>query len=368
MRVIESSRLFTYLTPADFVALKPVVQIREFAAGDVVFKEGDRGDGMYMVREGMVQITAIVGQERKILARLAASEYFGEMAVVDNDPRSASAIMETPGSLYFIPREAVMDLLSRAPRMAITLVREFSQRMRESNKQYVQEVLQAERLTLVGRFARTIVHDFKNPLNVIGLSAEMAGMETATPVMRQNAVQRIRKQVDRLSNMISELLEFTRGNQVAVVLSTVNYGSFVRGIVDELSPEAAEKSVRLVLEQEPPDVNLPIDPQRLTHVFFNLVHNAMDAMQGGGTITLRFAVGYNEVTTELEDTGKGIPSEVASRLFQPFATFGKSKGTGLGLSICKRIVEDHRGTILVKSLPGRGACFSFTLPRSVAST
>jgi signal transduction histidine kinase len=108
-----------------------------------------------------------------------------------------------------------------------------------------------------------------------------------------------------------------------------------------------------------------LDPGRLTHVFYNLVHNAVDAMPDGGAVTLRFKQDAKGVTTEIQDTGKGIAPEIAGRLFEAFATYGKAQGTGLGLSICKKIIEDHRGTIEARSVPepGQGAIFAFTLPR-----
>jgi len=100
--------------------------------------------------------------------------------------------------------------------------------------------------------------------------------------------------------------------------------------------------------------------QRIAHV----VSNAVAEMREGGKIFLRFAVSPTELQIELEDTGKGIAPEIAPSLFKPFATFGKPHGTGLGLSICKRIAEDHGGRIWVKSEPGHGAIFAFTIPLS----
>ena len=104
------------------------------------------------------------------------------------------------------------------------------------------------------------------------------------------------------------------------------------------------------------------DPRRLRRIFFNLVHNATDAMQNAGIIFVGFELKPGEIVTEIEDTGPGIAREVADKLFQPFATHGKAHGTGLGLSICKKIAEDHGGRISARSEPGRGAIFSFTLP------
>ena len=124
----------------------------------------------------------------------------------------------------------------------------------------------------------------------------------------------------------------------------------------------AAKSIRLVLESEPPAGLLSFDVRRLDRVFQNLVHNAKDFSEEGGAIFLRFKTGVGEILIEVEDTGTGIAPEIADKLFQPFASHGKSHGTGLGLSICKKIIEDHGGKIFVRSEPGRGAIFCFTLP------
>lgn len=363
MIVLENSKLFDGLSPTDLELLVSSAELRKYSTDQVIFEEGDAGDGMYVVQNGMVQISAPISQgERKRLARLGVGDYFGEMAIIDNEPRSASATAEEDTLVYYLPRESVLKLLERSPLLAVRLVREFSHRMREFNKQYVEESLQAERLTVVGRFTRSIVHDFKNPLNVIGLAAELAGMERSTPSMRANAAGRIRKQVDRLSNMLNELLEFTRGSQNSIVLAKTNYAKFVQQTIEELRPEVTEKHVELALEGQAPDMELLIDPQRLTRVFFNLVHNAVDAMPEGGKIFFRFRLGKDEVLTEIEDTGKGFAPEIVDRLFTAFATHGKANGTGLGLSICKKIISDHKGHIEAHNYPNRGAVFTFGLP------
>jgi signal transduction histidine kinase len=363
MVALESSKLFSSLAPAELKVLQHAAQVQSFPAAEIIFKEGDAGNGVYVVGDGLVQISAIVHQEeRRVLSRIGPGDFFGEMAVLDSGPRSATATAEVITQVYFVPQSDLLQILERSPEMARTLVRRISQRMREFNRQYIQEVLQAERLTLVGRFARSIVHDFKNPLTVIGMAADLIAADTAIPEARLKAKQRIRKQVDRLSNMINELLEFTRGSQTSIVLAKTNYRTFIEQLRDDLQAEAEAKSVRLIYDSEPPDVVLLLEPQRMIHVFYNLVHNAMDAMPEGGKIYLRFSTDENQLTTEIEDTGKGVAPEIAPRLFEPFATFGKAQGTGLGLSICRRIVQDHRGQIRVRNEPGRGAIFVITLP------
>jgi signal transduction histidine kinase len=359
---LNSSKLFSTLGEADLKRVQEVTRELKFNPGQSIFKEGDPGDGIYVIADGFVQISALVENERRILGRIGPGDLLGEMAVLDNDPRSATATAENDVIAYFIPRTELLQLLEKIPPLSACLVREISRRLRDFNRHYINEVLQSERLSLVGRFARSIVHDLKNPLNIIGLAAELAGMEGATPESRIAAKNRIRKQVDRISNMINELLEFTRGAQTSFILARSDYGHFVKQIMDELQQELAVKGVALEYENAPPSVEVTINPPRLSRVFHNLAHNATDAMSGSGKIKLRFQVTDREVITEVEDTGPGIAPEILNKLFEAFASYGKSHGTGLGLSICRRIIEDHNGRIFAKNEPGRGAIFVFTLP------
>ncbi len=363
MVALEACPLFRPLNPGELQELRKAAQERNFADGAEIFKEGDTGDGVYVVKEGLVQISGTVGDNaRKIFSKVQPGEVFGEMAVLENKPRSAGAVAEGATTVYFIPRDAMLKLVTGSPALTLELVREISHRLREFNRQYVEEALQAERLSLVGRFARSIVHDLKNPLNIISISAEMAGMEKSTPELRRLTRMRITKQVERISEMVNEILEFTQGSQTTFVPATTDYAYFVNQLVDEIRPEIDLKSCTIELESQPPSVPLLLNPKRLRRVFYNLMHNATDAMPGGGKIKLRFRVGPKEIVTEIEDSGPGIAPEIAGRLFTAFATYGKAHGTGLGLSICKRIVEDHHGQISARNEPGHGAVFSFTLP------
>ena len=335
-----------------------------FSSGQIIFREGYVWDGLYLVDEGCVEISANAGgQERRVLARLGPNSIFGEMAVIDDELRSATATAETDTRLTFVGREAVLGVLKQYPEWLTGLLRELTNRVRTVDRRYLDEILQAERLSLIGRFAQGIVHDFKNPLNIIGMAAELVGEDDLSPKDRGEAKMQICRQVSRLTNMINEVLEFTRGSQAPAALAAADYGLFVEEILGDLQTEAAERRIAIECENLPRGIPAALDRRRLPHVFHNLFNNAMDFMPDGGKIMLRFCVTEDEVTTDVEDSGPGIAPDIVGKLFEPFATFGKAKGTGLGLSICKRIIEDHRGRIAARSEPGRGAIFSFTLPR-----
>jgi signal transduction histidine kinase len=360
---LESIVLFRELNQEDLQALRLITQERKFATGAEIFQEGAPGDGVYLVKAGLVEISGSVSSHgHRVFSRLGPGEIFGEMAVIEPHPRSATATAIQDTEVCFIPRGEMLSLIQRSPALAFGLLQEISHRLREFNRLHLREMVQAESLSLIGRFAQSIVHDLKNPLSIIGLSAEIFGMPGISPEIRAKTQLRIRRQVDRINDMVSDILIFTESNRTNTGLQPADYRAFILELIPDLRAEAELKAAQIETPNPPPAVQVAFDPRRLNRVFHNLIHNATDVMPNGGKIFLRFQVTEKEILTEIEDTGPGIAPEVAGKLFQAFVTFGKSHGTGLGLSICKKIIEDHEGRIWVRSEPARGAIFCFSLP------
>ncbi|MFO1477505.1 MAG: ATP-binding protein [Verrucomicrobiota bacterium] len=362
MVTLEASKPFRNLNPAERSALRQIAQERSFPAGQVIFQEGEGGDGVYVVKSGRVELSVKLSEQgSRKFAEVAAGDMFGEMAVLELKPRTATATAAEDSIVYFIPRNELLVMIERSPALSLELLREISHRLREFNQRYIQEILQTERLAIIGRFARSIVHDLKNPLNIIGLTTEVICMDKSTLPVRQQGMSTIRKQIDRVSDMIGEILDFTQGSNAQVILALMEYGAFVDPLLQEIRSETEIRGVAIETAPPPP-VRVRLDPKRLRRVFYNLIHNATDAMPGGGRIQIRYLVDQNQLVTEIQDTGRGIAPEIAPKLFEAFASFGKAHGTGLGLSICKKIVEDHQGRIWARNAPDHGAIFSFTLP------
>jgi signal transduction histidine kinase len=335
-----------------------------FRKGQVIFQEGESSDALYLIEHGSVEISALIGpRDRRVLAVFGADDYFGEIAVIDSKPRSATAIAKVDTVVRCISRDKVWRMFEKTPRLLVTIIQGFSHRLREFDRRYLEELFQHERLALLGRFAQSIVHDFHSPLSNIGFAADLVFHDDATRKEKTMANAVIRRQVERMTGMIGEVLDFTRSSRSRVVLTMTNFHQFMEEIVAELRPEAARKSVVIELKTPPPRIRIPLDRHRLPHVFSNLMRNAIDVMPRGGLFALSFALDERDLIIKVEDTGPGISPEALAHVFEPFFTQGKSHGTGLGLSICKRIVEDHKGSISVSNKRGRGAVFTFSLPR-----
>jgi PAS domain S-box-containing protein len=229
-----------------------------------------------------------------------------------------------------------------------------------------QQLWQAAKLATLGELAASIAHELNNPLAIVSLRVESLMAQTPESDPRHRALQVIEQEVERMGNLVANLLQFSRRGQHQV--STLD-------VRDEL-----DRTLELVhyhLRHHRVDVeretaaNLPMihaDRQQLRQVFLNLLTNASDAMPKGGKLTIRLQPGGLEggrpaVVIEFADTGVGIPENLMPRVTEPFfTTKEEGKGTGLGLAICRRIMQEHHGSMYIASEVGKGTVVRLALP------
>lgn len=225
------------------------------------------------------------------------------------------------------------------------------------------EKLASERMAIIGNMASTIIHDFKTPMQVIRSASELLSND-ALPAERQPKYTRmIMAELDRMVGMAHDLLSFARGDR-RMARSTVNVDEFLAAAVAKWQQMGTPRGITVEFTANA-SVSVAIDRDQVMRALDNITVNAVEVLSPGGMITVDSSHDHKNVYIRISDTGPGIPEPVRSKLFEPFATFGKEHGTGLGLATAKKTIEDHSGTIQVDSAPGTGASFLIALPLSL---
>jgi len=219
-------------------------------------------------------------------------------------------------------------------------------------------LLRAERLTDLGRMASIIAHEFKTPLAAIGGYARKVLRNLDKGGCDPRDLEIIKSEVTRLETITAELLDFSR---LKLEIRPLNLNSLTEQSLELIGNQIASSGIKLIrdLDRNIPSVGL--DEQRFRQAFFNIVNNAIEAMNEGGRLKISTSADTDWVKLEIEDNGCGITEEDKRRLFDMFFTT-KARGSGLGLSISKRIVEDHGGNIEVVSEEGKGTKFTLRFP------
>jgi len=227
---------------------------------------------------------------------------------------------------------------------------------------FLEQLAWNERMAELGQLAVGMVHELNTPLSVIVSAIQLILRDEELSPSVKEMVERIELEVQRLSLFTKGLLSFARKEDGPVGEADLNH--VLQEVMYFLKYEALKRSIKIV---EDFDFRLPpiaADANRLKQIFINLVMNAFQAMEGGGSLLLRTSSSEERfASVQVADTGSGIPQKTLSRIFEPFYTTKKTaKGTGLGLFITKKIVESFSGTISVESSEGEGTCFTITFP------
>jgi signal transduction histidine kinase len=226
--------------------------------------------------------------------------------------------------------------------------------MRSSLVVAQRELVRAERLSAVGQAASGIVHDFKQPMTVISARMDLLEQEKDDPEAQEEDLRAIRNEIDRITKMMREILDFARGED-RIDMSVGSIGALLGSIADRYRAQLDTQDTKLLLEVGY-DGEWRLDFPRTSRVIENLIHNSAIALGSGGTIWLRSRESHGELTIEVADDGPGIAEALQDRLFEPFVTTGKRDGTGLGLAVARSFTERQGGRISFITSP-KGTTF-----------
>lgn len=216
------------------------------------------------------------------------------------------------------------------------------------------KLIQAERLSAIGEISARLAHDLRNPLTVIKGTVEIikARNKKIDTEFSSKQIEMMERAVARMSNQIDEVLDFVK---IQTLHATRNSLFETIGLSVTKIKKSADFSINVVGN----NVQFVYDADKLEVVFDNVITNAVEAINEKGQIDIRVNDNSNEIVIEIEDSGTGVPDELLTKIFEPLFTT-KQRGTGLGLASCKRIIEQHGGSIHVKSKP---SMFIIKLPK-----
>ncbi|HXZ11668.1 MAG TPA: ATP-binding protein [Candidatus Sulfotelmatobacter sp.] len=266
--------------------------------------------------------------------------------------------LHTAGGRQVVVNASVAPLVGKngARLGRLILLDDITQRVRLE-----EQLVQTEKLTSLGLLAAGVAHEVNTPLAVISNYIQMLAKQIPSDDPRQKTIDRIVKQTFRASEIVNNLLNFSRTGAAEFVEINLNLLIEETLVLVQHPFKTAQVNVIKNYTQQ-----LPLvlgSSTRLQQVFLNLFMNARDAMPGGGMLEVRTATRNGSVEVEVADTGTGIEPEHLQRIFDPFFTTKASgRGTGLGLSVSYGIIKEHAGKVDVRSTPGKGTAFRLEFP------
>lgn len=237
-------------------------------------------------------------------------------------------------------------------------------RLYEDLKKSKSYVRRADRLASLGTLTAGLAHEIRNPLVAIKTLTQLLPERLEDEEFRNHFLSIASGEVERISHLINELLDFARPSNPKLEFEDIN--SILDGMILLVSTESKKKHIQIQKQYLPDLPPVKVDREQIKQVFLNILLNAIDATPENGTITVKtrsFTKPGGELFLQVEfkDTGCGIPQEHLEEIFNPFFTT-KTSGSGLGLSISNQIVQDHKGYISVESQVNRGTSFFVNLP------
>jgi len=236
-----------------------------------------------------------------------------------------------------------------------TVIRDMTEIYKVKNEMLEQK---EKRLSAIGELSARISHDLRNPVSVIKTSVSILRLRTGTSDERtQSDLVRIERAISRMTHQIDEVLDYVSPKPLNKENTTIL--KILSSAMERLN---VPNAVKINLPKE--DIKLTCEPEKIEIIFVNLITNAIQSMRNTGSIFIRTSLENNQTIIEVEDSGPGFRGDVLQRLFDPLFTT-RQIGTGLGLVSCKRIVEQHGGTIEAKNSPDGGALFIIKIPVNV---
>jgi two-component system, NtrC family, sensor histidine kinase HydH len=229
----------------------------------------------------------------------------------------------------------------------------------EQKEKLEEQLVRADKLASLGQMISGVAHEIRNPLSIIRGTVQLMERDFKEVKGIKEYVRIIKEQSDRENRVIQELLDYARPSRQ--ILLDININGLIHSVLAFTDKYMQDKHVKLELSLDDALPMMTIDGDKIKQVFVNIIINACESMENGGTLSIRTAKEDKWIKTYFEDTGVGMDEIQVKSIFNPYYST-KPKGTGLGLSISNSIIQMHNGIIEVSSKKGEGSIFVVKLP------
>jgi len=335
--------------------------------GEAIIAENSWGNNLFFICKGKVEISKELDDHETPFAQLSVlgpGEFFGEMGVINDEPRSASVIALEEVELLAIPKEVFTNITFTHPVVMFNLMRTLSGRLRDTNERFVDvmnQMLSKNRLMAIGLAASKIIHDIKTPLTVMVLTAQL--IESIYPGSEE-FTDSIVKQTKLIDQLVREVLDFAKGTESTPLIQKVDLDAFFKELEDVYVSSLHGRNIKFVIENKIRDY-VHFDEGKIRRVLINLIKNASEAIPVEGEVRVTSGISSGWLQISVIDNGPGISPLIREDLFQPFVTEGKPHGTGLGLAICKKLVLEHHGRLEYIPVEPHGSRFDIRIPQNM---
>jgi signal transduction histidine kinase len=373
---------FEELSDSDILSVSKYCTDKIIEPNYILFNEDDPADMFYIIMSGEVEVWKAYGtDDEDMLAIHGYGKLFGEMALIDNLPRSATVKTKTRTRLLQIGEHDFQNMIRENSSVAFSIVRSLSSMVRKSNETFLEdlkernqelvkanadlktaheELIKKERLSNLGKFSSMILHDLRNPISTVKAYTELLLLDMEISEKTKKYISNIKFETERINNLASELLDYSRGD-IRLEMKIVDLSHFLSMLEASVRRRFISSNITINFLNNFSD-HAVFDFERMMRVMMNLAENARKALSGKGQFTISADKIDNTLQFFVKDNGEGMSRDIQKHIFEPFYSSSRGGGTGLGMVIVKNIVEAHEGELEINSSSGKGTEIKINIP------
>jgi len=373
-------QVFPGLSEKDLAELASVAKLRNYPPGTILCHEGRAEEVFYVIVSGRAEVSKqIQADMERVLHRPEPGEFFGEIALVQEGPRTATVRTIEPTTVLEIGREAFMSVLQRSASMAVRIMLQVTSRLRDADQRSIADLRRknvelaqayaelAAQQKLRSEFLTTVAHELRTPLTAGTGYLQLVNSGAVPPAQASQFLETVSNNLDTVVHLVNNILFLQELELITPEFKPLAISEVVLKAVEEIAKRASEGSltVNTQIQQKLPQVMG--DAGGLSRAISALLDNAVKFSPEGGEIGIRIQADDSAVRIEISDPGIGFPMEQLEDVCRPFTRVEETGGhlfggVGLGIPIAKQVVESHGGRIEIESKVNKGSTFTVVLP------